>query len=526
MRKNFGFGKWWPIETPSGRAVWFFGLLTLLLLPAGSLLAADMRPNILLIVAEDHGLHLSCYGDKNITTPHLDKLAEQGTRFERAYVPYASCSSSRSAIFTGRFPHQNGQIGLATHKFTMYRSWPTIPGILANAGYRTAVIGKIHVNPEEKTFKGFERIDKGIKSNFRKRDVRAVARRAGKYMGRSEKPFFLMVNYPDAHLPFLREQYDLPKKPLDHGDVTSPASIGVDTPRLRKEVANYYNCLKRLDTGVGMLLDVLDKAGKADNTVVIFLSDHGAQFSRGKMTCYESGLHVPLLIRWPSRIKPGQVHSELVMTVDLLPTILDMAGLEVPKGLPGRSLVPLFRSDSKVPWRKYAYGEYDAAWAPLYFPQRSICDERYKLIVNLLQDRPNPVEHYYTFGPGHKKWKVGTTTNEIEKALPEVRQAYATWRDAPPVELYDLAKDPHEFTNLAGKPKYAAIQKRLESALHHWRTETNDPLLDPKKLKRLTTEMDALRKDTKNDYRKDPNFRWQYPDYLWDSGSDAKKLKK
>jgi N-sulfoglucosamine sulfohydrolase len=289
-------------------------------------------------------------------------------------------------------------------------------------------------------------------------------------------------------------------------------SIGADSPRLRKEVANYYNCVKRLDTGIGLLLAALEKSGKANDTLVIFLGDHGPQFSRGKLTCYESGLRVPMIVRWPSRATPGLVRSELVMTADILPTILDAADLVVPDNLPGRSLLPLLRAGD-VPWREYMYGEYNAAYPLLYFPQRAIRDSRYKLIVNLLQDRPNPVEHYYTYGQGRSR-HYGTSQKEIDIARPEVHRAYATWRDAPPIELYDLLKDPNEFNNLAGNPKYARIQRRLEDALLEWRTHTNDPLLDPKMLKRLTSEMDRVGGDSKLEYRKVKDFHWQYPYYL------------
>ncbi|NLE36645.1 MAG: sulfatase [Pirellulaceae bacterium] len=481
--------------------------------------APGQRPNILLITSEDNGAHLGCYGDKNVATPNLDKLAAEGVRFENVYVSTASCSSSRGTILTGLFPHQSGQFGLATHKFTMFRCWPTIPGILAADGYRTAVIGKLHVNPEKEAFKGCERIDVGRNNNFLRRDVRAVARGAGEFMRRSEDPFFLMVNYPDAHLPFLRQQYGLPKKPLDGADVDMLPFVGADSPRLRDAVANYYNCVKRLDTGMGLLLAELEQSGKADNTLVIYQGDHGAQFSRGKLTCYESGLRVPMIIRWPSRAMPGLVRPELVMTADILPTVLDAANIvanaETPRSLPGRSLLPLL-DDGNVAWREYMHGEYNASTPGYFFPQRAVRDGRYKLIVNLLQDRPNPIERGYTHTshlPG--RHRHGTTQDEIDASRPEVRRAYATWREAPPMELYDLVEDPCEFNNLADKPEYAEVQQRLADELRDWRKRTNDPLLDPEKLERLTAEMDAMGDDLEYGYRKDPNFKWQYPSYLY-----------
>ena len=465
----------------------------------------DTRFNVLLIVSEDNGAHLGCYGDRNVKTPHLDRLAAEGVRFERAFVTTASCSESRSSILTGLYPHQNGQIGLATHRYSMYPGVPNVCGLLKKEGYRTGIIGKLHVNPESAFPFDFRWNDPAFCS-FSKRDVGKIAEVAGRFMTASEGPFFLTVNYPDAHLPWLKEQNGVPDVPLGEDDVRPLPFVGIDTPRLRQETADYYNCIRRLDTGVGMLLERLESSGAGANTLVIYLADHGAQFARGKLTCYESGLRVPLIVRWPGVAKGGSVRRELVSTVDILPTILQAVRAEVPAGLAGESLLPLVRGE-QVAWRQHLCAEYHSHYPPLYFPQRTVRDQRYKLIVNLLDDRPSPAAKCYR---SPEVWWTNLTDAEIAKADQHVRSAHRTWDDAPPEELYDLEDDPHEFNNLAGKLEYADVQKRLRAQLKAWQHQTGDPLTDPIKLDQLTQEQDAVAAG----YSKKKPFKWKYHQYL------------
>jgi len=470
---------------------------------------------VLLITSEDNGPQLGCYGDRNVKTPNLDRLAAEGARFETAWITQAVCSPSRSSILTGLYPHQNGQIGLATHKYAMFRACANIPSLLRKAGYRTGIMGKLHVNPASAFPFGF-RWNPSKFCSFRHRDVRKIAEVAGKFMAASLEPFFLMVNYPDAHLPFLRQQKGIPERPHAPADVTPPSFIGADTPRLRKHLAAYYDCISRLDTGVGLLLARLAAAGHADDTLVIYLGDHGSQFSRGKGTCYEPALRVPFIVRWPVRGKAGQVRRELVSSVDILPTILDAAGAEIPKELPGRSLLPLVE-DKTVQWREHLFAEWTSAHPRWYFPQRVVRDGRHKLIVSLLRDRPSPVEHTYTT---HEVWwKTGTSEAELAAASESIRKAVATWRRPPPEELYDLQADPDELHNLAGKPEHAATQKQLRAALADWQRRTRDPLADPALLDKLTDEHDAAMKAVKHNpkarFARDvKGFRWRYLDYL------------
>lgn len=475
------------------------------------------RPNVLLIISEDNGLQFGCYGDRTVPTPNVDALAESGVRFERAYATQAVCSPSRASIYTGLYPHQHGQIGLATHQFTMVGEVPTLPQLLRTEGYRTGLIGKLHVLPEAAFPFHFRFDDKEVVS-FQHRDVKRVAEEASKFMAAGESPFCLTVCYADAHLPFLRQDLGLPENPISAAAVKTLPAVGIDNPRLREQTADYYNCISRLDTGIGFLLDGLERSGKARNTLVIYVSDHGPQFGRGKVTSYELGLRVPLIIREPNRTEAGASRSELTSTIDLLPTILDYAGVRAPKNLPGKSLAPLMTGPDPE-FRRHQFAEWNTshAWPTpsLMFPQRSATDGRYKLIRNLLVETPNPAEEYYTT---QALVQTGATQDEISVASEHVREGYATWRQAPPVELYDLFVDPYELDNLAEHEDYVQVRRGLINALEQWRLDTNDPLLDAAKLQMLMDE-DRLQTWKGQTTGKRGDHQWTYPEYLFGAPS-------
>lgn len=469
-----------------------------------SLVHPPDKPNIILITSEDNGPHLSCYGNRYVKTPHLDKLAADGIRFTNAYVTQAGCSPSRSSIFTGVHPHQNGQIGLATHHLRMYRKkTPNIFRSFKSAGYRTGVLGKIHVNPES----AFPLDYHEKLGGFSGRDIKKEALEAEKFINQSDKPFMLMVNYKDAHAPFIKQYKGLPKRPLEADEIKPLPQIGLDSPLLRADTANYYNCMMRLDTGIGLLMDVLDKCGKRENTLVVYLGDHGADVSRGKRTCYEGGLNIPLIMRWPGTIKSGQVSDELVSTIDFFPTFLTAAGIKPTVELPGRPLQPLFNCRPEE-WRKYLFAEYHLHSGHNFYPQRCVRGDRYKLILNLLAGEVNP-GYEFTM----RKKSPADIEEALQKADANIRRAYEINRISPKYELYDLKDDPHEFNNLAGIAAHTEMLEKLKEVLQQWRNKTRDPLLNPKNLKRLKDEVYSRWKtDDFESYKRREG--WEYTDYL------------
>ncbi len=433
------------------------------------------RPNVLLITTDDMGPHLGCYGDRHARTPNLDALAEEGARFERAYVTQASCSPSRSSIFTGLYPHQNGQIGLSHRGYSMHEGIATLPALLAGAGYRTGVIGKIHVAPASATPFDWN----GRLTVHETREVPKVAEAAASFIRESaDGPFFLMVNYMDPHRPLLDQVEGVPAEPLGPDEIEPFPFLGLDTPKVRQEVASYYNCNTRADVGVGLLLAKLRESRMADNTLIIFIGDHGPPFTRGKTTCYEAGVRIPFIVRWPEHAQAGLASEALVSTVDILPTVAEAAGFELPTPIAGRSLVPLIEG-KPAQWRDTLATEYTSHHQGGYFPRRAIRDERYKLIVNLLPDRPNPIKGV----DGCAAW--GESRDPAFEGT-RVRRVFDTHGDPPARELYDLQRDPVEFNNLADDPGYGSVLSRMRAQLRTWREETSDPLLDPQELARLT----------------------------------------
>ncbi|MCB1233107.1 MAG: sulfatase [Verrucomicrobiae bacterium] len=469
----------------------------------------DERPNILFIVSEDNGPELGCYGDPHARTPNLDQLAAEGVRFERAFVPYSVCSPSRAAFLTGLHPGQNGQIGLATHKFAMYREdTPNVISLLKPAGYRTGLIGKLHVNPESAFPFDFRAI---AGANFqRKQDVGEYVAAAETFWAEAAgKPWFLSVNFPDAHLPFLREAHGLPDDPQNGEDVSPLPWVGADSQRLREVTADYYNCLARLDVWVGRLLDALEKTGRAGNTMVIYFGDHGAQFPRGKGTVYEGGLRVPLIVRWPGKARAGSVRNELTSTLDLLPTILEATGIEAPPELTGRALQPLLRGEKPADWRQYVFALTTGSFPRACYVQESVRDERYRLISS-----PRPGTRNLDAGtyldPEHPHHVVsGLVSEERASVSPEVETAFRRWENPPRYELYDLESDPNEWENLTDDPDHAEAKARLVAALEAWQEQIRDPFSDRENVDAFVEEqLDYL--DLR--YRKQKDFRWRYLD--------------
>ena len=296
----------------------------------------EKKPNILFIVSEDNGPEIGCYGAP-VKTPHLDEMASQGTLFRNAYVPQAGCSQSRAAFLTGLYPHQNGQIGLATWNYGMYSGEiKNVVKTLSRAGYRTGIIGKLHINPKSAFPFDFKAIPS---ANFSRKDMTAYAENAAKFIKQSDEAFYLQVNYPDAHRPFIPTVDKLPAKPLTGKDVDAIPYMGISHPELRQQTADYYNCMMRVDSYIGDLLQVLEASGKSEDTVVIYIGDHGADLLRGKRTSYEGGVRIPMIIRWPGT-KSGQQRKELVTTLDLFPTFAKSPGSRYPRHYPVSHLRP------------------------------------------------------------------------------------------------------------------------------------------------------------------------------------------
>lgn len=440
---------------------------------SSGLFAAESRsPNIVLVTADDLGCLLSCYGEKRIATPKLDALAASGVLFRNAYVAESSCSQSRAALLTGRWPHQNGQVGLAGLGFRMHPGQATLPALLKSAGYHTGIIGKLHVEPA-KDFPFDWMPAKEKTAALPTRNVRWVAEQSREFFASAKaagKPFFYYVNFFDPHVPLTRETDQiagLPEKPFTAADIREPLPMGAP-PEVgdRLATARLLNAILRLDAGMGLLMDEIKAAGFADNTIVIFAGDNGTAMPRGKTWSYEAGVRVPMIVRWPGIAKAGQTRNELVSLLDVMPTLLAAAGVKAPDTLVGTALQPLLRGEPGKDWREFLFTEENFHEPQMFHAQRSVRDARHKLLLNLAPFTP------------HSERRSDPVTGEWWGSVDLTPPVQA------PVELFDLQADPRETRNLAADPAHAATRRRLEAALQAWRDKRADPLLDPARLQR------------------------------------------
>ncbi|MCP4785274.1 MAG: sulfatase-like hydrolase/transferase [Fuerstiella sp.] len=453
--------------------------------------AASKRPNILLIVSEDNSEHLGCYGEQRVHTPHLDALAAGGVRYTRAYVPYSVCSPSRAAFLTGLYTRQTGHIGLATHRFSMYRDFKTMPARFQQAGYYTGFLGKTHINPERlvEDYVDHRAIQN---SNFGKTiSIETYAEEARVVMQNAaerKKPFLLIINYADAHRRFVgKSKHGFPT--IQVADPISPFPwIGSDTPHLREELRDYFNCMNRLDEGVGMVLDKLDESECRDNTLVIYISDHGADFPRGKGSIYENGTRIPMIVNYPRNFPRGKVESGMVSTIDILPTMLRAASLPIPENLPGFALQDI--DSGKSPARKYIHTFTTGSSPNLLYLQFGIRDERYKLVYNPDRALNRLAESRY-----------------VNSQLP-ADQYVQSFLHPPEYELFDLQQDPYEWKNLADDQEHKPIGQRLLVAMQDFQRQIKDPFASSQNIATFIAEQkEYLHKP----YRK-PGFRWPHLD--------------
>lgn len=441
--------------------------LLLLLLLSAPVFATD-RKNVVVIIADDLGNQLGCYGDKSAKTPNIDKLAASGTRFTHAFASVSSCSPSRATMLTGMPTHQNGMYGLAhaTHNQHSFVNVKGLPALLAPGGYKSAVVGKLHVQPKE-VFPFDETIADGGRNPV------SMADKAKKFIeGCGDKPFFLWVGFTDPHRAakgFANEQKypaTVPAEKFDPKTLPLPYHLP-DTAETRAEWAEYYQSVSRLDDGVGRVLKVLDDTGTADSTLVVFLSDNGIPFPGAKTTLYDAGIQLPFIVK-----KPGQkaaVSGAMISFTDLAPTVLDWCGAKQPDAMKGRSLLPVLNEKDPKGWDTI-YASHQFHEVTMYYPMRAVRTRTHKLIVNLA----HPLE----FPSASDLWGSDMWQEVLKsKAERMGERSVKAFLHRPAVELYDLASDPNELRNVAEEAKYADVRKELESQLAAWRKQTADPWL-------------------------------------------------
>ena len=407
------------------------------------------RPNVLLIICHDLGRHLGCCGVETVNSPNVDRLASEGVRFANTFCTAPQCSPSRAAIMTGRYPHANGMMGLAHRPFnwTMHPAERHVARIMSESGYRTALCGSQHVTQHPETL-GFEDV---FPSNADAvGNSQLFARWLDSRKG-DERPFYVQLGFFEPHRPFNRVPPD------DSRGVWVPPFL-VDSEETRRDLAAYQGSIRRMDEAVGVAMETLKQQGVAENTLVIFTTDHGMPFPRAKCTLYDPGISTALILRWQAGgVKAGDVRGELLSNVDLLPMLLELVGVALPANLHGRSFAALLRGAQFQP-RDAVFAE--KTFHTYYDPMRAIRTERWKYIVN--------------FEEGHRI--EAPTDILVSGSYLAMIPTLAEHR--PHFELYDLVKDPNEKTNLAGNTETANTERDLRRRLYDELKKTGDPLLE------------------------------------------------
>ncbi|MBY0527976.1 MAG: sulfatase [Gemmataceae bacterium] len=431
--------------------------------------AQTARRNIVVLIADDLGLDCGCYGNTQIKTPNIDSLAANGTCFTHAFATVASCSPSRAVLLTGLHTHTSGQYGLAhaahnQHTLTAVKS---LPAQLRGAGYRTGIIGKLHVQPQ--SVYSFDLEDaKGLDGN---RNVAEMARRARQFIADSgDKPFLLVMGYSDPHRDFGNQKTykGVPEIKYDPKDVVLPYFLP-DQPEVREELAQYYQSVSRLDHGVGLMLKTLKETGRADDTLVLFLSDNGIPFPGAKTTLYDSGLHLPLIVSSPAQKKRGHKNAAMASFVDVMPTLLDWAGVKAAVPLPGRSLLPILDEEKPKGW-DVVYGSHQCHEITMYYPMRMVRTRDHKYILNLA--------HGLEFPFASDLYESTTWQGILKRGDKSLGQrSLEAFLRRPREELYDVAKDPNELKNIANDPDSTKVLADLRTRLKAWQKETRDPWL-------------------------------------------------
>ena len=441
------------------------------LLIAGAVAAAaDTRPNILYCLADDWSWpHAGVYGDRVIHTPTFDRVAREGMRFNYCFSAAPSCTPSRAAMLTGQYPHRLEE-GSCLWGF-LPRKFPVYPDALEKAGY---VVGSTRKgwgpgdfraggytrNPAGPTFKDFASFLKTVPDG---------------------KPFCCWFGSTDPHRPYTAGTGGAIG--LKTNDVVIPP-FWPDNGVTRNDVLDYYWKVQRFDREVGELLDLLDQAGKRENTLVIITGDNGWPFPRCKANLYDGGTRQPLAVRWPAKVKPDQVSDDFINLMDLAPTFLEAAGLKPLPEMTGRSFLGLVTGSEKGGSRDTVFLERErhanVRAGDAGYPMRAIRTREFLYLRNFRPDRwpagdpkahKDPARAFGDCDDGPSKNYILDHPDEpgMEKYF------QLCFGKRPAEELYDLRKDPYQIHNVAGQAEYAAAQKQLRARLDEWMKNTADP---------------------------------------------------
>lgn len=420
---------------------------------------SQKTPNLLLFMADDMTYtDLGCYGNPDVKTPHIDRLADQGVRFTQCYSAAPTCSPLRQSLFTGIYPVRNGA---HPNHSRVYDGVKSLPHYLRPLGYRVGIVGKRHEAPAAAF--PFEMLGGNHGDGGKTPDGADLPLEKARTFISSDRqqPWCLVVTSNQPHTPWNRgdsSQYD-PQM------LTVPPYL-VDTPVLREALSRYYAEITYMDGQFGMLLEMLKDLNAEQETVVLWLSEQGSQLPFGKWTCYDTGIHAAAVLRWPGIVTPDSKSDALLSYVDVVPTLVELAGGTV-TGLDGKSFAPLLRRETDrhndvVFSVNTTRGIYHGSEA---FGIRSATDGRWLYIRNL--HSANDFQNMVTWrDPVFASWKSNESAFAKSRVNAYVRRA--------PEELYDLDQDPWCLKNVASASSQPKDLAKLSALMDVWMKQQGD----------------------------------------------------
>lgn len=413
------------------------------------------RPNIVLFIGDDIGADdIGCYGNREVKTPNIDRLAKEGLRFTNAYVATSSCSPSRASIMAGRYPHNTGAAELHT---VMPGEVALFPELLKKAGYYTAQAGKWHLGNTPK--RAFDRISINQKENGDGGEdmwIKTLQERP------TDKPFFMWFAADDAHRVWGPNPYSGTHDPSR----IVPPPYNANREGTRQDIARFYDEVYRFDYYIGLVEAELKKQGVLDNTILIVMGDNGRPFPRAKVRIYDSGVRTPFVVKWNNGlVKKGAVTASLLSAIDIAPTLLELAGVKSVPGVQGRSFAKVLKNPA-LPFRNYVFTEHN--WHDYEAFERGV---RTKDFLYILNRRPHltAADHGIKPNPSVADLRALRDSGRLTAA-----QANVFMTPRPYEELYDVKNDPMQLVNLASVPKYAAQLQQLRQVMQRWQEETCD----------------------------------------------------
>ncbi|MDP6047657.1 MAG: sulfatase [Phycisphaerae bacterium] len=485
------------------------------------------QPNILLITADD----LNCdsvgvYGCKTPDiTPNIDKLAAAGVRFEHAHVTIAVCQPCRGVLATGRYPHRSGIEGFQRLPAAK-KDIQLVTERLRAGGYLNGILGKVGHSSPKASFKWDMSYD--MPQLGKGRDPKLYAKYAKEFFLRAKsqgKPFYLMANSHDPHRPFAGSDQEAgmrrggkltpPSRTYKPSEINIPGFLP-DIPNVRREIAEYYSSVKRCDDTVGALLKALDESGQADNTLVMFISDHGMALPFAKTNCYLHSTRTPWIVRWPGVVKGPKINkTHFISCIDFMPTALEAAGLDKDDTVDGTSFLSILKG-GKQTGRDKVFTQFHQTAGRRRFPMRTVQDKRFGYIFNPWSDGKTAFKNESQSGRSFKAMQAAAKDDAKIAARVKLFQYRVV------EEFYDFAKDPDALNNLIDNAEYKPQLDKMRAELLKWMIATKDPVREafekrdsPEALAKFMAEQNAKsramprknkkKKQTNNNRRKKRN---------------------